>query len=64
MNARNELPVSDQIAQSTNPIGQSTPRTGARKLLQGRGMYLDDMRVPRLARLKIRQTISLCESGQ
>ncbi|MFZ9557940.1 MAG: xanthine dehydrogenase family protein molybdopterin-binding subunit, partial [Limnohabitans sp.] len=49
MNARNELPVSDQIAQSADPIGQSTPRTGARKLLQGRGMYLDDMRVPRLA---------------
>ena len=49
MNARNELPVSDQIAQSADPIGQSTPRTGARKLLQGRGMYLDDIRVPRLA---------------
>jgi CO/xanthine dehydrogenase Mo-binding subunit len=49
MNARNELPVSDAVQQTANPIGQSTPRTGARKLLQGRGMYLDDMRVPRLA---------------
>jgi len=30
-------------------IGESVPRTGARKLLQGRGSYIDDMRVPRLA---------------
>ncbi|NBO94254.1 MAG: xanthine dehydrogenase family protein molybdopterin-binding subunit, partial [Betaproteobacteria bacterium] len=30
-------------------IGQSTPRTGAKKLLQGRGTYLDDLRLPRLA---------------
>ena len=50
MNARNELPVSGDVSQThPNPIGQSTPRTGARKLLQGRGQYLDDLRVPRLA---------------
>jgi carbon-monoxide dehydrogenase large subunit len=49
MNARNELPVSGEVGQAANPIGQSTPRTGARKLLQGRGVYLDDMRAPRLA---------------
>ena len=42
MNARNELPVSGDVSQThPNPIGQSTPRTGARKLLQGRGQYLD-----------------------
>jgi carbon-monoxide dehydrogenase large subunit len=50
MNARSELPLPGEVSQaSVNPIGQSTPRTGARKLLQGRGAYLDDLRVPRLA---------------
>src|SRR3954462_13097468 len=30
-------------------IGQSVPRANAARLLQGRGMFLDDMRFPRLA---------------
>jgi carbon-monoxide dehydrogenase large subunit len=58
MNARSELPlVADDDSRLANAdagaasrfIGQSLPRTGARKLLQGRGSYLDDIRVPRLA---------------
>jgi carbon-monoxide dehydrogenase large subunit len=28
--------------------GQSVPRAGAKKLLEGRGTYLDDIRLPRL----------------
>jgi carbon-monoxide dehydrogenase large subunit len=58
MNARSELPlVAEDDSRLANAdagaasrfIGQSLPRTGARKLLQGRGSYLDDIRVPRLA---------------
>ncbi|MBP8310157.1 MAG: hypothetical protein KAY46_22975, partial [Burkholderiaceae bacterium] len=58
MNARSELPVvadddtglaNADAAAAGRFIGQSLPRTGARKLLQGRGSYLDDIRVPRLA---------------
>ena len=30
-------------------IGQSVPRANARRLLQGRGAYVDDLRLPRLA---------------
>ncbi|MBV8029869.1 MAG: xanthine dehydrogenase family protein molybdopterin-binding subunit, partial [Betaproteobacteria bacterium] len=30
-------------------IGQSVPRAGAQRLLQGRGTYVDDLRFPRLA---------------
>lgn len=30
-------------------IGQSTPRANAKRLLQGRGVYTDDLRLPRLA---------------
>ncbi|MEK9720546.1 MAG: xanthine dehydrogenase family protein molybdopterin-binding subunit, partial [Quisquiliibacterium sp.] len=37
-----------ESAATTRFIGQSVPRSGARKLLQGRGAYLDDIRVPRL----------------
>ncbi len=50
MNARSELPSNpvDTRTQETY-IGTSVPRAGARKLLQGRGVYLDDVRVPRLA---------------
>jgi aerobic carbon-monoxide dehydrogenase large subunit len=50
MNARSELPhpTVDTQAQETY-IGTSVPRHGARKLLQGRGVYLDDVRLPRLA---------------
>jgi carbon-monoxide dehydrogenase large subunit len=29
-------------------VGQSVPRSGAKKLLEGRGTYLDDLRLPRL----------------
>ena len=50
MNARSELP-SNPIDTRTQEkyIGTSVPRAGARKLLQGRGVYLDDVRLPRLA---------------
>ena len=50
MNARSELPSNpvDTRTQETY-IGTSVPRAGARKLLQGRGVYLDDVRLPRLA---------------
>ena len=30
-------------------IGQSVPRENAKRLLQGRGVYTDDLRLPRLA---------------
>src|SRR5262249_21682439 len=30
-------------------IGQSVPRANARRLLEGRGTYVDDLRLPRLA---------------
>lgn len=58
MNAPTRLPfvAEDQRVQApvdtpaaTRFIGESVPRTGARKLLQGRGSYLDDLRLPRLA---------------
>ncbi len=54
MNARNELPApgTEPAVQATTAerfIGQSVPRHGARRLLQGRGTYLDDLRLPRLA---------------
>ncbi len=34
---------------ATGYIGQSVPRAGARRLLQGRGSYTDDLKLPRLA---------------
>ena len=50
MNARSELPLTaDQSKIQIGYIGQSVPRSGAKKLLQGRGTYLDDLRLPRLA---------------
>ncbi len=50
MNARSELPnASTEATVQTAYIGTSVPRSGARKLLQGRGVYLDDVRLPRLA---------------
>jgi carbon-monoxide dehydrogenase large subunit len=50
MNARSELPSNPVDARTQEKyIGTSVPRAGARKLLQGRGVYLDDVRVPRLA---------------
>ncbi len=50
MNARSELPLKADGSQvQSSFVGQSIPRSGAKKLLQGRGAYLDDVRVPRLA---------------
>ncbi len=50
MNARSELPTNPVDTRTQEKyIGTSVPRAGARKLLQGRGSYLDDVRVPRLA---------------
>ncbi len=50
MNARSELPTNPIDTRTQEKyIGTSVPRAGARKLLQGRGSYLDDVRVPRLA---------------
>ncbi|MFN5338689.1 MAG: xanthine dehydrogenase family protein molybdopterin-binding subunit [Burkholderiales bacterium] len=52
MNAKSELPaVLDQSNINNGYIGQNIPRTGAKKLLQGRGTYLDDLRLPRLAQV-------------
>lgn len=51
MNARMEIPSvqSPRTDQATGYIGQSAPRAGSKRLLQGRGAYIDDMRLPRLA---------------
>ncbi len=49
MNARNELPLEpNTFTAQRNYVGQSVPRVGAKKLLEGRGTYLDDLRLPRL----------------
>jgi carbon-monoxide dehydrogenase large subunit len=49
MNAPHELPLhADGVATQENYVGQSVPRSGAKKLLEGRGTYLDDLRLPRL----------------
>jgi aerobic carbon-monoxide dehydrogenase large subunit len=37
------------IAENSGYIGQSVPRANAKRLLQGRGVYTDDLRLPRLA---------------
>ena len=50
MNARAELPVSAPGTKTdTGYIGKSIPRANAKRLLQGRGAYTDDLRFPRLA---------------
>ncbi|MDB5802975.1 MAG: xanthine dehydrogenase family protein [Betaproteobacteria bacterium] len=50
MNARAELPVSAPGTKAdTGYIGKSIPRANAKRLLQGRGAYTDDLRFPRLA---------------
>jgi carbon-monoxide dehydrogenase large subunit len=36
------------VATQENYVGQSVPRSGAKKLLEGRGTYLDVLRLPRL----------------
>ena len=49
MNAPHELPLhAEGVATQENYVGQSVPRSGAKKLLEGRGTYLDDLRLPRL----------------
>jgi aerobic carbon-monoxide dehydrogenase large subunit len=51
MNARMEVPsqTKDAATAERGYIGQSAPRVGAKRLLEGRGAYIDDMRLPRLA---------------
>ncbi len=50
MNTRMEFtPPQEALLSTTNYIGESSPRAGAKRLLEGRGCYLDDMRLPRLA---------------
>ena len=52
MNARAELPVVAPGSKTdTGYIGKSIPRANARRLLQGRGAYTDDLRFPRLAHI-------------
>lgn len=49
MNAPHELPLHpESVVTQENYVGQSVPRSGAKKLLEGRGTYLDDLRLPRL----------------
>ncbi len=50
MNARAELPLhAPGTAIDKGYIGQSVPRPNAKRLLQGRGTYVDDLRFPQLA---------------
>jgi carbon-monoxide dehydrogenase large subunit len=50
MNARAELPLHAPGTKTDRGyIGQSVPRANAKRLLQGRGAYVDDLRFPRLA---------------
>ena len=50
MNARAELPLHAPGTQvDKGYIGQSVPRPNAKRLLQGRGAFVDDLRFPRLA---------------
>jgi carbon-monoxide dehydrogenase large subunit len=50
MNARAELPLhAPGTRTDLGYIGKSTPRANAKRLLQGRGAYVDDLRFPRLA---------------
>ena len=39
----------DSVAYPGKYVGQSVPRANAKRLLQGRGTYTDDLRVARLA---------------
>jgi len=50
MNARAELPLhAPNTKTDRGYIGKSEPRPNAKRLLQGRGTYVDDLRFPRLA---------------
>ena len=42
-------PLSPKVGRDTGFIGKSIPRANAKRLLQGRGVYTDDLRLPRLA---------------
>src|SRR4051812_23737246 len=50
MTARDELPVKDSKTRTeAGYIGKAEPRANAKRLLQGRGSFIDDLRFPRLA---------------
>ena len=50
MTARDELPVQgEHQTLSRGHVGRADPRPNAKRLLQGRGVYIDDLRLPRLA---------------
>jgi len=50
--ARDELPVKDSKSRAqAGYIGKPEPRANARRLLQGRGSFIDDLRFPRLAQV-------------
>ncbi len=52
MNARAEIPVKDAKSRTESGyIGKPEPRANAKRLLQGRGSYIDDLRFPRLAQV-------------
>lgn len=52
MTARDELPVKDSKSRAqAGYIGKPEPRANARRLLQGRGSFIDDLRFPRLAQV-------------
>ena len=52
MNARSELPIEAPGTKTdTGYIGKPIPRANAKRLLQGRGAYTDDLRFPRLAHI-------------
>ena len=53
MNARSELPPLKDAGQKlqTGYIGKPEPRANAKRLLQGRGAFMDDLRLPRLAQV-------------
>jgi len=50
MSSRGQASLTAPAAKAnTGYIGQSVPRPNAKRLLQGRGAYVDDLRLPRLA---------------
>ena len=52
MSVRDELPVKDSKSRTqAGYIGKSEPRANAKRLLQGRGSFIDDLRFPRLAQV-------------
>src|SRR5678816_2908987 len=50
MSSRGQASLTAPAAKAnTGYIGQSVPRPNAKRLLQGRGAYVDDLKLPRLA---------------